>query len=260
MRTLRPVDLEWQARVVSIRAAARKGERAPAIAERYALPVGAVERVLAPVNHPRLSDPVVLLHARETTPGKVSPGVQIYWLGFLMAAGRILGQGTSFTLVVTLGARDRDTIGILMTDLLGTDATRCEFCHSSVGGWQVYLRDPELCKALLPWGVPSTVYGGDAAVLDDLPAAFAAAFVRGYADGVGVEGDGAGLRDGVLALAGDPAVLAGINALVQRAWSVSGRVAGRDRSAGALRFSSSVSRAIRGHLAAYPSRLRAAIP
>jgi hypothetical protein len=254
VRTVRPIDLEWQARVVSIRAAARKGKQATEIAARYALPVGAVERVLAPVNHPRLSDPVLLLHDRQAAPGRVAPDVQIYWLGFLTAAGRILGQGTSFTLVVTLGARDRDAIGIMMSDLLGTDASRCEFCHSSVDGWQVYLRDPDLCKALLPWGLHSNVYGGDVALLDDLPDAFVAAFLRGYADGAGMPAEEAGARNGALALGGDPAVLKGINTLLQRAWGVSGRVAGREGGTGTLRFSSSASRTIRARLDAYPSR------
>jgi hypothetical protein len=255
LRTSRPVDLEWQERVLTIRAAARKGKRASEIAERYELPVGAVERVLAPVNHPRLSDPVPLIQTREAVPGRVAPDVQLYWLGFLMAVGRILGQGTSFTLVVTLGTRARDAIEVLMADLLGTDTARCEFCHSSLGGWQVYLRDPDLCKALLPWGVPSNFYGGDVALLDDLPNAFAAAFLRGYVDGLGVERDGGGPRGQGLLLTGDPAVLAGINAMIERAWGVSGRVGGRASSKGTLRFSLPASRAVRERLDAYPSRL-----
>src|SRR5207244_3484479 len=96
--------------------------------------------------------------------------------------GRIMGHGTSATLVVTIGEEPPDSLAALPADLVAGHM-RAEFCRSSIVGWQGYLRDQALCKALVPWGIPSDLYGEDPGVLDDLPREFVPSFLRGYVDG-----------------------------------------------------------------------------
>jgi hypothetical protein len=252
MRTPRQVDLEWQERTAKIRAAARKGKRPAEIAVLYQIPVAAVERALTPINHPRLSDPVQLLQTLQADVGMAPADVQIYWVGFLMAAGRICGYGTALTLVVTLGEHARESITPFVTDLLAITLDRCEFCRSSIGGWQVYLRDQTLCKALLPWGVPSDLHGDDAALLGDLPSQFAIPLIRGYIDGTWTDSHSAsGGEDDRLILEGSAGVLTELNALVGRSWAISGRVVTRRQNRALLRFSASHGGTIRGHLDGY---------
>ena len=254
VRTPRQIDPEWQARTVRIRGAARKGKRAAEIADLYKLPVAAVERVLAPVEHPRLSDPVQLLHTSRARGGTAPADVQVYWVGFLMAASHIRGHGTSLTLVVTVGAEGRDRIATLLEDLL-TDHIRWEFCYSNIVGWQAYLRDQIFCKALIPWGVPSDLCGEDPTVIDDLPKELVAPFFRGFVDGSAIGRPGLSRRRTVFAIRGTPAMLAGINTLLRRHWGVSnGAVTGSGKEV-ELRFADAAARrAIQSQLDASPSR------
>jgi hypothetical protein len=256
VRTPRQVDPEWQARTVKIRGAARKGKRPAEIADLYKLPLAAVERVLAPVEHPRLSDPVQLfLHASRTRGDTAPADVQVYWVGFLMAAGYIRGHGTSLTLVVPVGAEGRDRIASLLADLL-SDHIRWEFCYSNMVGWQAYLRDQIFCKALIPWGVPSDLCGEDPTVIDDLPEGLVVPFLRGFVDGGALGRAGrSSRRRTAFAIRGTPAMLTGINALVKRHWGVSNGVVTRSGEGVELRFADPAARrAIQNQLDAIPSR------
>jgi len=256
MRAPHRPGLEWQERTHKIWAAARKGRTATDIADAYQLPVAAVQRMLAPVEHPRLSDPVDLIRTGHGGPGKASANVQLYWFGFLTAAGRILGQGTLFTLVVTLGEGSHHRIDRLVADL-AKGHVRCEFCHSSLVGWQVYLRDRALCQALVPWGVPSDLYGADPTVLDDLPEDLVVPFMRGYVDGSerGRRGR-AHRRTDRFSVRGTPAVLAGINALIQRGWGISSGVVTQTDDGPELRFPDSAAcQAIENRLNAVDAQL-----
>jgi hypothetical protein len=250
------LDLKWREQIGKIRSAARRGKNAQEIAELYEVSVAMVERVLVPVDHPRLSDPVHLLRTRREPPGMTPADVQVYWLGFLMAAGHIWGQGTSLTLVITLGDRSQPEMETFMDDL-ATDYMRCEYCRSSVVGWQVYLRDQSLCKALFPWGVPSELHGDDATILEDLPKELATPFLRGYADGNWPAPHSAGSqRDVRFTLQGTPAILSGLNTMIQRHWSASGGRVTAQGSRAELRFAQSTAcKTIRDHLDNYPSRL-----
>lgn len=254
MRTRGPSgpDLEWRERARQIRAAARKGKNSAQIADLYQLPVAAVERVLAPAKHPRLSDPVDLIRARREAPGMAPAGTQLYWLGFLTAAGYI----ASLTLVVTLGEASRDCIEPLLADL-ATERIGCEFCHSSIVGWQAYVRDQDLCKALFPWGIPSDLHGDDPALLDDLPKEFVTPFVRGYVDGnVISRRSRTSRRDSNFTLQGTPAVLTGINSIIQRYWEVPGGTVTQGRDRAELRFSDpEACRAIHNRLDSFASRV-----
>jgi hypothetical protein len=248
--------LEWRARTVEIRTAARKGRSPQQIAALHDLPLVAVERVLTPIEHPRISDPIELLQRHRQTSGTAPADVQLYWLGFLIAAGYIRGQGPSLTLVVTFGEQSRVCIESLIADLV-TDHIRCEYCYSSIVGWQAYLREPSLCKALFPWGVPSDLHGDDSALLDDLPREFAVPFICGYVQGnwpfvhslQAVNGKS-------FTVQGTPAVLARINSMIQRYWEVPGGkvIPRRDRTE--LRFSNpQACRAIKSQLSRYVSRV-----
>lgn len=249
--------LEWRARTAEIRTAARKGRSPREIAELHDLPLAAVERVLTPVEHPRISDPIQLLQRNHKIPGMAPADVQVYWLGFLMAAGHICGQGTSLTLVVTLGERSRACIESLMADL-ATDYMRCEFCYSSIVGWQAYLRDPGLCKALFPWGVPSDLHGDDSALLDDLPRELAIPFICGYADGNSSSTSALrGVSEKRFTVQGTPVVLARINSMVERYLEVPGGKVIPRRERAELQFSDpGACRAIHSQLDTYVSRLR----
>ena len=254
VRTPRQVDPEWQARTVKIRGAARKGKRPKEIADLYQLPVAAVERVLAPVEHPRLSDPVQLLQTSQPRGGAAPADVQVYWVGFLTAAGHIRGHGISLTLVVTVGEEGRDRIATLLADLL-SDHIRWEFCYSNIVGWQAYLRDQVFCKALIPWGVPSDLCGEDPTVIDDLPEELVVPYLRGFVDGSGIGRPGLSRRRTGFAIRGTPAMLAGINALVQRCWGVSNGVVTQSDAGVELHFADPAARrAIQRQLGASPSR------
>ncbi|HLW60400.1 MAG TPA: hypothetical protein VKV57_10825 [bacterium] len=186
--------------------------------------------------------------------------VQMYWLGFLTAAGHIWGQGSSLTLVVTLGEESRDSIETLIADL-ATDHVRYEFCRSNILGWQVYLRDEALCKALFPWGVPSALQGDDPALLDDLPKELAGPFIRGYADGSRKPPHSPnGRKDDRCVWYGSPEILTGIKSMIQRLWGISGVVSKKPGGA-ELRFTShGACRTLQALLDAYPSRAPAGAP
>ncbi len=203
-----------------------------------------------------MSDPVELIRTGQVRAGKAPADVQMYWCGFLTAAGQILGQGNSLTLVVTLGKKPPHSIDALTADLM-VGHIRCEFCRSSIVGWQGYLRDQALCKALAPWGIPSDLYGNDPGVLDDLPAELVAPFLRGYVDGERVSRKSPhSRRDGSFSLSGTPDVLARINMTIKRCWKVPSGVVIPGSSGAELRFSDSgSSRIIHHQLTTVPSRL-----
>jgi hypothetical protein len=235
-------DPTWQARVRQVRAAARRGDSAADIALVSGFPAASVQKLLAPGAHPRLSDPGDLLRTRRVRTGQIPADVQLYWFGFLTAAGYIRGQGSSLTLVVTLGEEGRGSIDALEADLM-TGPSRCEFCHSSVAGWQGYFRDPTLCGALIPWGIPSDLYGEDVALLDELPEELFLPFIRGHIEGGEVArstpspGETAGMT-----IRGTSAVLGSLNALIQRHWGIAGGVITRLGDDMVLHFPGDVAR------------------
>jgi hypothetical protein len=258
-RDLTVGELEARGQITRIRAAARKGKTAAEIADLHQLPLRMVERVLSPVNDVRLCDPAHLLNARTMAPGFAAAEVQVYWVGFLTAAGYIYGQGASLSLIVTLGERSQAHVETLMADLTNP-GVHCEFCRSSIVGWQLYLRDPNLCKALIAWGIPSDLQGDDPALLEDIPQELAAPFLRGYLDGEwpvsGVSRDGK--RSG-FTFRGTGGVLAGINSMVRRCWGIDGGIV-TPRSSGAdLRFlDPQCEREIMDHIRTFTSRVRSA--
>jgi hypothetical protein len=252
-RPIAAAALEARERTVRIRAAARKGKNARQIAEAGDYPLKLVEQILAPIADVRLSDPAQLLNRRPAAPGAADDDVQVYWVGFLRAAGQICGQGASFALIVTLGDRSEDHVETLMTDLVPSQV-RHEYCRSSLLGWQVYVRDPSLCKALLAWGIASELHGDDPTVLEDLPKEFLAPFLRGYLDG-NWSAEAGRPRNGALVLHGTEPVLTTISAMVRRGLRVDGVVSARPPRA-QLKFAADDARVVLDHLRGYTARSR----
>ena len=256
MRTLNATDLERREKTTQIRSAARKGSSPSKIAAHLHMPVEAVQRALLAVEHEHVSDPTQLLRTRKAAAGLTPEAVQLYWLGFLTAAGRIWGQGASLTLVITLGERSQAHMETLMADLADPHV-RFEFCRSSLLGWQLYIRDQSLCKALVPWGIPSDLFGEDPALLDDIPEEFAVPFVRGYMDGnFPTPPPAPGRRDPKIVLHGAPAVLAGLDSMIRRFWRITsgGVTAGTPRAE--LPFGPQASRQIRERVSSFSARAR----
>ena len=247
--------LEVQQRTAQIRAAARKGKTASEIAEAYGAPLKMVEQMLAPVADTRLADPAHLLNHGAMGTGLPPVDIQVYWVGFLTAAGRICGRGGSSALIVTLGHRSLEYMNVLMADL-ATPQVRHEFCRSSLIGWQLYIRDQSLCDALSRWGIPSEVHGDDPTVLDDFPVEFMAPFLRGYLDGNWVTPGTARSRSHDVVFHGTDATLSAINAMIHRGWRITpGTVVQRPPRA-ELRFSRPDERAILSRINTYTTRCR----
>jgi len=251
------LELEQRQLAADVRAAARQGRNAPEIATLRKMPLSVVERILMEVDDPRVSDPAHMFRTRQILPGRTAANVQLYWLGYLKAAGHIWGRGANSTLVITLGEKSESHMKTFMMDLADPFARR-EFCRSTVLGWQLYVRDRDLCRALLPWGIPSDLDGDDPGLLDDLPEEFAAPFLPGYLEGDWPRAQTRLLDDSrPLTLHGTPSTLTGINNLVRRCWSVPpGRITPTSPRA-TLRFSTAAAcRTIRSSARRYSTRAR----
>lgn len=253
-RPITEAALELRERTARIRAAARKGKTSKEIADVFDFPLKMVDQILAPIEGARLSDPVQLLKDRAAAAGLAAADIQLYWVGFLTAAGRISGQGASSVLIVTLGDRAQKHMDALMEDL-ATPQVRHEFCESNLLGWQLYLRNADLCSALLRWGIPSDRLGDDPTVLNDLPGEWVAAFLRGYLDGSWMAGT-IGTRPKGLVFYGTEAVLTAINAMIHRNWRIGpGMVTSRPPRA-ELRFTRKDEQAILERTLTYATRSR----
>ncbi len=247
--------LEVRQRTAQIRSAARKGKTAAEIAGTCGAPLKTVEQMLAPVADARLSDPAQLLNHVGVAAGLAAADIQVYWVGFLTAAGRICGQGGSSTLIVTLGHRSHAYMNVFLADL-ATPQVRHELCRSSLLGWQLYVRERHLCEALLRWGIPSEVHGDDPTVLDDLPTECVTPFLRGYLDGNWAPAGVPRSRSNHLVFYGTEAILAGINAMVHRCWRVDPGVVTCRPLRAELRFRPKDERVILAHIQTYTTRCR----
>ena len=255
MRRLSPVLLEVQQRTVQIRSAARKGKTAVEIAEASGAPLKMVEQMLAPIADARLSDPAHLLNHGSVSAGLPPADIQVYWVGFLSAAGRICGVGASSALIVTLGDRAQEYMRVFMSDL-ATPQARYELCRSSLLGWQFYVRERYLCEALLRWGISSEVHGNDSTVLDDLPTKFIAPFLRGYFDGNWTAPGVPRSSSHRLVLYGTESVLASINGMIYRRWQIAPGVLTCRSPRAELRFSQQNERLLLDHVRTYTTRSR----
>jgi len=144
---------------------------------------------------------------------------------------------------------------VFMADL-ATPQVRHEFCRSSLLGWQLYVRDRNLCEAMLRWGIPSEIHGDDTTVLDDFPTEFIAPFLRGYLDGNWATPGAARSRSNRLVFYGTAAVLTAINAMIHRAWRIAPGVVTHRPPRAELRFSQQNEEAIVNQIHTYITRCR----
>jgi hypothetical protein len=107
--------------------------------------------------------------------------VQMYWLGYIAACGRVLGQNNFSTVVLAIHPDDESHIQALASDLVVGHA-RVEFAESSLDGRQAYLRDRQLAEVLRQWGVSAAAAEGSVP-LEFVPRACVSDFVRGYLEG-----------------------------------------------------------------------------
>ena len=155
---------------------------------------------------------------------------QVYWLGYIAATGRIFGENARGTLVLAIHPEDGAHIQTLLQDLIEGYAN-CEFVDSSLNGRQAYVRNPDLARVLLQWGIASTL-DQTAIPLEFLPQALLPDFLRGYIEGSrltrpfgeGRNGNGVpspgSLRS--LALAGSAALIDGLATALRAACGASG--------------------------------------
>jgi len=151
---------------------------APAqIAERLSLPVYTVTLALRRDGNPSaLPDPYGLAQRRADR----RDATLLYWVGYVAACGAVY-DGPVPTVVLDVDPRDVPHVETMLQDL-SERHLGCEFCQSSARGLQAYIRDRDLGRLLLHWGIP----GGDrtgSVPLRFVPAALLPHFVRGYLEG-----------------------------------------------------------------------------
>jgi hypothetical protein len=176
--------------------------------------------------------------------GELPPNaaVQVYWLGYIAAAGRVFGHGTLWTLVLAIHPDDEPHIKALLDDLVVGHAA-VEYADSSLEGRQVYIRDRELVETLLAWGLgaPSE---HDSTPLEFIPHQLVSDFVRGYLEGSRQNPPFGGPRARVpapgtlrsLVIAGRPALIAALRRALEAACGVKPDVDDTPDSAGRTRM------------------------
>ncbi len=164
--------------IYSIHADREVGASAAEIARKHDLPAITVQGFLR-----SSGKTCALLSPFELRGAGLQPNaaVQIYWLGYIAASGRVFGQSSLATLILAIHPDDAPHIQTLLTDLV-IGHPRCEFAESSLDGRQAYVRDRSLAEVLLQWGVGPSPEEGSIPV-EFIPPALCADFVRGYLEG-----------------------------------------------------------------------------
>lgn len=201
-------------------------------------------------------------YALRRGPVPDNAAVQIYWLGFIAATGRVFGQNNLTTLVLAIHPDDAAHVQTLLQDLVVGHAT-CEFADSSLDGRQAYVRDRQLAETLLQWGISATPADGSIP-LEFIPRPLVPDFVRGYLEGSRHAPPFGGVRSGVpsprsvrsLVLVGQKPMLEGLKRVLRAAWGISGgAVAPLGRQGlSKVAFSAADSRRILGHVYRSPTR------
>jgi hypothetical protein len=165
-------------RIYEIHADRASGLSVPEIAAKHNLSATAVLGFLrSSVNTCALANPYEF---RRRAPGPLA-GPHAYWLGYIAASGRVLGQNNYATLVLAIHPDDTPHIQTLLSDLV-VGRTTCEFANSSLSGRQVYVRDRPLAETLMQWGIAATL-DESCVPLEFVPTPLLPHFVRGYLEG-----------------------------------------------------------------------------
>lgn len=206
--------------IYAIHADRANGLSIPEIAARHNLPATAVLGFLrSSASACALANPFDFRRRRLTPLARP----HAYWLGYIAASGRVLGQNNFCTLVMAIHPDDAPHIQTLLADLVIGRAT-CEFADSSLAGRQVYVRDRPLAETLLQWGIAATLEE-NGVPLDYLPAPTLSHFVRGYLEGSRLSPPFGGTRreppsphlQGPLSLVGSPSLIAQLKQTLQSA-------------------------------------------
>jgi hypothetical protein len=208
----------------SIHADFAAGLSPAAIAAKHGLPLSAVTAIVRRRSDDRLPTP---FHLREHA-RRGQGAVQLYWVGYIAAAGRLFPQGPAPTLVLTVDPHDTAHVAALVDDLCVGHPT-CEWCESSRDGLQAYIRDRDLGRMLADWGIPEDPADGSVPVAL-IPTALLDHFVRGYLEG------GGRLRAGrrpAVSLTGPPQFVADLRRALARHAGVGGGTV-RTRSDGTV--------------------------
>lgn len=114
--------------------------------------------------------------------GRLRTTDQLYWLGYITAAGRLYQRGPAPTLVLDVDPRDVEHVRTLLDDLCEGRPV-CEFCQSSRSGLQAYIRDRDLGHLLAQWGVPGANPAEGSVPISLIPPSLLPHFLRGYLEG-----------------------------------------------------------------------------
>jgi hypothetical protein len=151
---------------------------APAqIAEKHALSLYVVTQALRRDGNGRLPDPYVLSR-REREQGDATI---VYWIGFIAACGSVF-DGPNPTLVLDIDTDDLPHVHTLVEDLCD-GRPGLESCQSSTRGLQVYIRDRNLGRVMVRWGIPGADRATEAVPVDFIPRPLVSHFIRGYIEG-----------------------------------------------------------------------------
>jgi hypothetical protein len=151
---------------------------APAqIAEKHALSLYIVTQALRRDGNGRLPDPYVLSR-REREGGDAT---LLYWIGYIAACGSVF-DGPNPTLVLDIDTDDLAHVHTLVEDLCD-GRPGLESCQSSTRGLQVYIRDRNLGRLLVRWGIPGGDRATEAVPVEFIPHGLVSHFFRGYIEG-----------------------------------------------------------------------------
>lgn len=151
---------------------------APAqIAEKHALSLYIVTQALRREGNGRLPDPYVLSQRERG----VGDATLVYWVGYIAACGSVF-DGPNPTLVLDIDTDDLAHLHTLVEDLC-EGRPGLESCQSSTRGLQVYIRDRNLGRVMVRWGIPGADRATEAVPVDFIPRGLMSHFVRGYIEG-----------------------------------------------------------------------------
>jgi hypothetical protein len=151
---------------------------APAqIAEKHALSLYVVTQALRRDGNGRLPDPYVLSQRDR----EQSDTILVYWVGFIAACGSVF-DGPNPTLVLDIDTGDLPHVHTLVEDLC-EGRPGLESCQSSTRGLQVYIRDRNLGRIMVRWGIPGADRATEAVPVDFIPRGLMPHFIRGYIEG-----------------------------------------------------------------------------
>lgn len=152
------------------------------IATKHGLPALTIKTLLRPTGQPGgLCTPYELAGADPPR----NAAAQVYWLGYIAAAGRVFNHGSSRTLLLAIHAKDEGHIQTLVADLVSGHPS-VEFADSNLDGRQVYIRDRDLVEALATWGICDSPGRGSIS-LELVPRRLLPDFVRGFLEGARVD-------------------------------------------------------------------------